>query len=68
MNTKNVSGTYMPPLVQNSKLPLICTRHGRNPCTKFGTDQASEGVKNIEQTTHWTITWWIDLDLKINVI
>ena len=25
--TRNVSETYIPPLVQNSKLLLICTRH-----------------------------------------
>ena len=25
--TRNVSETYMPPLVQNLKLLLICTRH-----------------------------------------
>ena len=40
------------PLVQNLKLLLICTRHGCNPCTKFGTDQV-KGSKDIEQTTHW---------------
>ena len=42
----------MPPLVQNSKLLLICTRHGCNPCTKFGIDQV-KGSKVIERTTHW---------------
>ena len=36
--TRNVSETYMPPLVQNLKLLLICTRHGCNPCIKFGID------------------------------
>ena len=40
----------MPPLVQNSKLLLICTRHGCNPCTKFGIDQV-KGSKDIERTT-----------------
>ena len=42
----------MPPLVQNLKLLLICTRHGCNPCIKFGIDQV-KGSKDIEQTTHW---------------
>ena len=42
----------MPPLMQNSKLLLICTRHGCNPCTKFGIDQV-KGSKDIERTTHW---------------
>ena len=52
IQTRNVSETYMPPLVQNLKLLLICTRHGCNPCTKFGIDQV-KGSKDIEQTTHW---------------
>ena len=52
VKTRNVSETYMPPLMQNSKLLLICTRHGCNPCTKFGIDQV-KGSKDIEQTTHW---------------
>ena len=38
--------------MQNTKLLLICTRHGRNPCTKFGIDQV-KGSKNIERTTQW---------------
>ena len=42
----------MPPLVQNSKLLLISTRLGCNPCTKFGIDQV-KGSKVIERTTHW---------------
>ena len=42
----------MPPLVQNLKLLLICTRHGCNPCTKFGIDPV-KGSKDIEQTAHW---------------
>ena len=52
VKTRNVSETYMPPLMQNSKLLLICTRHGCNPCTKFGIDQV-KGSKDIERTTHW---------------
>ena len=40
------------PLVQNSKLLLICTRHGCNPCTKFGINQV-KGSKDIERTTNW---------------
>ena len=42
----------MSPLVQNTKLLLICTRHGRNPRTKFGIDQVKKS-KDIEQTTQW---------------
>ena len=38
--------------MQNTKLLLICTWHGRNPCTKFGIDQV-KGSKNIERTTQW---------------
>ena len=50
--TRNVSETYMPPLVQNLKLLLICTKHGCNPCTKFGIDQV-KGSKDIKRTTQW---------------
>ena len=42
----------MPPLVQNSKLLLIYTRHGFKTCTKFGIDQV-KGSKYIERTTDW---------------
>ena len=52
ISTRNVSETYMPPLVQNSNLLLICTRHGCNPCTKSGIDQM-KGSKDIERTTQW---------------
>ena len=38
------------PLVQNTKSLLICTKHGRYPCTKFGIDQV-KGSKDIKQTT-----------------
>ena len=39
-------------MVQNLKLLLRCTRHGCNPCTKFGIDQV-KGSKDIEHTAHW---------------
>ena len=52
LKTRNFSGTYMSPLVQNTKLLLICTRHGRNPRTKFGIDQV-KGSKDIVRTTQW---------------
>ena len=52
VETRNVSETHMPPLVQNLKLLLICTRHGCNPWIKFGNDQV-QGSKDIKQTTHW---------------
>ena len=58
----------MPSLVQNSKLLLICTRHGCNPCTKFGIDHV-KGSKDIERTTHWArksgLTLTFDLNIKI---
>mgnify|MGYP003691428695 CR=1 FL=1 len=49
MFQKHICQTYM---VQNTKLLRICTRHGRNPCTKFGIDQV-KGSNDIEQTTQW---------------
>ena len=51
INKKCFRNIYAP-LLQNLKLLLICTRHGCNPCTKFGIDQV-KGSKDIEQTPHW---------------
>ena len=53
----------MLPLVQNLKLLLICTRHGCNPCTKFGIDQVKES-KDIEQTAHWARKSGLTLTFK----
>ena len=68
--TRNVSETYMPPLVLNSKLLLICTRHGRNQRNQVWY-WSSEGVKRywVDNTVGWEEWFDLDLgacDLKIN--
>ena len=58
MKNKNVSETYMPPLVQNSKLLLICTRQGLQVWYR-----SSEGVKRYLADNTLGSKEWFDLDL-----
>ena len=69
--TRNVSEIYMPPLVENSKLLFLCTRHGCNPSIKFGIDQLKVFFERFWADNTLGSKEWFDFnlwtcDLKIN--